>query len=316
MVRWINRAGASEYLIAIAALILLRFIAGAVLPLSADEAYYWLWSKHLAAGYYDHPPAIAFLIRAGTLIFGDTAFGVRVVPLLTSVAAKLVRLARGYRDPQGGACRRAVLPAVQSHLDGRGRDDGGDAGRTADRGLRRLPLGDDEARRGSALVACGWRRGRSGAAVEIHGLLPGAGRARLDDLYRAALVPLAVALSRRDPRLRDLRAEPMVERDASLDDLRVPVRTRRHRTSHGAFPVRIPRRPAPARLAVRTDRRALHPQPLGDRAHGAGDPLFRRPRAARPGAGELAVLPLSDAIASRPRSAATGCAVRRHPSPR
>ena len=28
----------------------------AVLPLSADEAYYWLWSRHLAAGYFDHPP--------------------------------------------------------------------------------------------------------------------------------------------------------------------------------------------------------------------------------------------------------------------
>ena len=76
-----------RYIAAIAALILLRFIAGAVLPLSADEAYYWLWSKHLAAGYYDHPPMIAFLIRAGTLVFGDTAFGVRVVPLLLSIPA-------------------------------------------------------------------------------------------------------------------------------------------------------------------------------------------------------------------------------------
>ena len=35
-------------------------------PLSFDEAYYWLWSKHLACGYYDHPPMIAFVIRAGT----------------------------------------------------------------------------------------------------------------------------------------------------------------------------------------------------------------------------------------------------------
>jgi 4-amino-4-deoxy-L-arabinose transferase-like glycosyltransferase len=71
----------------IAALIVLRVVAGAVLPLSADEAYYWLWSKHLAAGYYDHPPMIAWLIRAGTLAFGDTAFGVRVMPLLLSVAS-------------------------------------------------------------------------------------------------------------------------------------------------------------------------------------------------------------------------------------
>lgn len=75
------------YVAAIAVLIVLRFVAGAVLPLSADEAYYWLWSRHLAAGYYDHPPAIAFLIRAGVILFGDTSFGVRVVPLLLSVGA-------------------------------------------------------------------------------------------------------------------------------------------------------------------------------------------------------------------------------------
>lgn len=57
------------------------------LPLSADEAYYWLWSQHLAAGYYDHPPMIAWLIRAGTFVFGDTPFGVRFAGLVLSVPA-------------------------------------------------------------------------------------------------------------------------------------------------------------------------------------------------------------------------------------
>ncbi|HTT97853.1 MAG TPA: glycosyltransferase family 39 protein [Rhizomicrobium sp.] len=75
------------YVIAIVVLIALRFVAGAILPLSADEAYYWLWSRHLAAGYYDHPPTIAFLIRGGIMLFGDTSFGVRAIPLLLSVAA-------------------------------------------------------------------------------------------------------------------------------------------------------------------------------------------------------------------------------------
>jgi len=72
---------------AVAILISLRFAVGAWLPLSFDEAYYWLWSKHLALGYYDHPALIAFAIRAGTAIFGDTEFGVRFVPLVASVAA-------------------------------------------------------------------------------------------------------------------------------------------------------------------------------------------------------------------------------------
>lgn len=71
----------------IAALIALRFVAAAVLPLSADEAYYWLWSRHLALGYYDHPPLIAYLIRTGTFLFGDSEFGVRVVCVLLSILA-------------------------------------------------------------------------------------------------------------------------------------------------------------------------------------------------------------------------------------
>ena len=50
----------------------LRLLAAAWTPLTFDEAYYWLWSRHLAFGYYDHPPMVALLIRAGTLIAGDT----------------------------------------------------------------------------------------------------------------------------------------------------------------------------------------------------------------------------------------------------
>jgi 4-amino-4-deoxy-L-arabinose transferase-like glycosyltransferase len=68
-------------------LIVLRGVAAALLPLSADEAYYWLWSRHLAAGYFDHPPMIAWLIRAGTTLFGDTPFGVRMMGVLLSLPA-------------------------------------------------------------------------------------------------------------------------------------------------------------------------------------------------------------------------------------
>lgn len=68
-------------------MILARAIAAAAMPLAFDEAYYWLWSKDLAFGYYDHPPMIAFVIRAGTLVFGDTPFGLRFALLLLSIAA-------------------------------------------------------------------------------------------------------------------------------------------------------------------------------------------------------------------------------------
>lgn len=71
----------------VAALLLLRLAMAALLPLSADEAYYWLWSRHLAAGYYDHPPAIAFAIRFGIWLLGDTELGVRLGGVLLSALA-------------------------------------------------------------------------------------------------------------------------------------------------------------------------------------------------------------------------------------
>ncbi len=77
----------ARFLAALTVLAVLRLLAGALLPLSADEAYYWLWSRHLAAGYFDHPPAVAFVIRTGTLLFGATPFGVRVGGILLSFAA-------------------------------------------------------------------------------------------------------------------------------------------------------------------------------------------------------------------------------------
>jgi 4-amino-4-deoxy-L-arabinose transferase-like glycosyltransferase len=44
-----------------------------------------MWSRHLAWGYYDHPPMIAYWIRAGTAIFGQTEFGVRFVGLASGI---------------------------------------------------------------------------------------------------------------------------------------------------------------------------------------------------------------------------------------
>ncbi len=72
-------------LAAFAVLVLLRFVLAATANLAEDEAYYWLWSTHLASGYYDHPPMIAYWIRAGTAIFGQTEFGVRFIGLLSAI---------------------------------------------------------------------------------------------------------------------------------------------------------------------------------------------------------------------------------------
>jgi hypothetical protein len=67
------------------ALVGLRLIAAALTPITFDEAYYWMWSKHLAGGYYDHPPLVAVVIRLGTMIAGDTELGVRLVSILLAL---------------------------------------------------------------------------------------------------------------------------------------------------------------------------------------------------------------------------------------
>lgn len=43
-----------------------------------DEAYYWMYSRHLDFGFFDHPPMVGLLIKLGTAILGDTVLGVRL----------------------------------------------------------------------------------------------------------------------------------------------------------------------------------------------------------------------------------------------
>ena len=54
------------------------------LELVGDEAYYWLWSRHLDYCYLDKGPMIAWAIKLGTLLFGSTVFGVRFFAVLAA----------------------------------------------------------------------------------------------------------------------------------------------------------------------------------------------------------------------------------------
>ncbi len=76
----------SELVKNFAILLILYFIPQVLImngvELSYDEAYYWMYSKFLDWGYYDHPPIVAISIWLGTLIFGDNEFGVRSMFML------------------------------------------------------------------------------------------------------------------------------------------------------------------------------------------------------------------------------------------
>ncbi|MGZ3774918.1 MAG: ArnT family glycosyltransferase [Pseudobdellovibrionaceae bacterium] len=45
--------------------LVLKLILAALIPLSADEAYYWVWSQRPQLSYFDHPPMVAWLFSAG-----------------------------------------------------------------------------------------------------------------------------------------------------------------------------------------------------------------------------------------------------------
>lgn len=79
------RRPAVATILVVVGLVALRLIAAAVTPLTFDEAYYWTWSKNLALSYFDHPPMVAVVIKLGTLIAGDTEFGVRLVSILLAL---------------------------------------------------------------------------------------------------------------------------------------------------------------------------------------------------------------------------------------
>lgn len=90
---------AALLVIALGAAIRLAFAA--LLPVFPDEAYYWTWSRHLAAGYFDHPGMIAVLIRFGGLFqpggVGATSFLVRIGPVLAGALAALASAATARR---------------------------------------------------------------------------------------------------------------------------------------------------------------------------------------------------------------------------
>src|SRR2546429_5076137 len=72
--------------------------------LEFDEAHYWMWSEHLAPAYFSKGPAIAFVIRASSSVFGANEFGVRFFsPLLSAgTSVLLFYFARRLFNPTAG----------------------------------------------------------------------------------------------------------------------------------------------------------------------------------------------------------------------
>jgi 4-amino-4-deoxy-L-arabinose transferase-like glycosyltransferase len=96
-------------------LLALRAVTAARLQLFGDEAFYWLCAQHPALGYVDHPFVTALSVRLGTLLLGDSPFGLRLLflacgALLPWAVLALARPIVGGRDAWLAAGASLVVP--------------------------------------------------------------------------------------------------------------------------------------------------------------------------------------------------------------
>src|SRR6266700_8021397 len=97
-----------------AAKLLLHLLTIARYGIFRDEMYYWACSRHMDWGYVDHPPLTVWIAWLTRHIFGDTSFGVRLLPALAGAAlvwltGKLARELGGGRFAQALAALAVVV---------------------------------------------------------------------------------------------------------------------------------------------------------------------------------------------------------------
>jgi 4-amino-4-deoxy-L-arabinose transferase-like glycosyltransferase len=97
------------------AVLLLKLVVAARLPLFVDEAFYWQEGHHLAAAYSDLPGLTAWLARLGVTLGGEHAFALRAPFLLIAALVPLlvVRItSREFGERYGwqAGCFALLLP--------------------------------------------------------------------------------------------------------------------------------------------------------------------------------------------------------------
>ncbi len=77
------------FLLLLSVWFLINLIQAIFMEPMSDEAYYWLYSKHLAWGYYDHPPMVALLIRISSVLFSGN-LGIRFMTVILQLATMIL----------------------------------------------------------------------------------------------------------------------------------------------------------------------------------------------------------------------------------
>jgi dolichol-phosphate mannosyltransferase len=66
-----------------------------LIELTPQEAYYWNYALHPALSYFDHPPVVAWLIKAGAVVLGKSELGVRAGGLVLNLLSTWLLYALG-----------------------------------------------------------------------------------------------------------------------------------------------------------------------------------------------------------------------------
>lgn len=77
----------------IGSIFLIKILLGLWVPVFSDEAYYWIWSKHLQLSYFDHPAMVAWLIHLNSYFFStDSNLTIRFSFILLSTLTLIIWL--------------------------------------------------------------------------------------------------------------------------------------------------------------------------------------------------------------------------------
>jgi 4-amino-4-deoxy-L-arabinose transferase-like glycosyltransferase len=84
---------------------LFKVLIARYFPLIGDEAYYWLWSRHLDLCYVDHPPLIAYVNFILTSLFGNSELAIRLAAILIVLLISWIIYLTGKElyDPRAAA---------------------------------------------------------------------------------------------------------------------------------------------------------------------------------------------------------------------
>ncbi len=105
---WLRRSGWAILLIALLQFVL-HLWTNAHDNFFRDELYYMAAGQHLAAGYVEYPPFVAWATAFSRALFGDSVFAIRLLPALAGAA--IVILAADMAALMGGGFLAQVLAA-------------------------------------------------------------------------------------------------------------------------------------------------------------------------------------------------------------